>query len=401
MNMKGLYYRRDADGEHVFSDLGCILAIIFSPVLIPVGLIWVLLSSLLGGSNGSSSQNHQATEQRFQRRFFNHNGIEPQNFWLIEPEYREVKIPKATGGERSLHIPSDELKALQTQLSKVFTKELNSQISKVAHAFRPFRSTVTNARPHLGCAVLIKLDIKDFFPTVTKEQVRPWLAKISYSSVIRDRLLELIMCDQGLPQGAPTSPILSNLALKPFDAKLSGLCRFYGCKYTRYADDITISLKEDKPELIRLLIAVVENELANNGFKLNKKRQKLHVLRPHQAQRICGITINSGKQTISRQQRRLLRAAEYNAQHGKHVTLSDNARNGWKAYICMVHDQTDCTWCSDERNKPGAVFCPKCDFVSKKGSIKGLKAHWRQKHQNSEMGNLTCCNYHRQRFQRA
>lgn len=399
--MKGLYYRREVDGEYVFSDLGCILAIVFSPVLIPVGLFWVLLSKLselLGSFSGSRIRDQLDTERLFQSGFFRHNNIAPQTFWLTEPEYKEVKIPKATGGERSLHIPSDELKALQTQLSTIFTKELNSQISKVAHAFRPFRSTVTNARPHLGCAVLIKLDIKDFFPSVTAEHVRPWLAEISYSTVIQDRLLELTMCDQGLPQGAPTSPILSNLALKPFDTKLYSLCHFYGCKYTRYADDITISLREDKPELIRLLIAVVENELASNGFRLNKKRQKLHVLRPHQAQRICGVTINSGKTTVSRKQRRLLRAAEYNARYDKPATLSENARNGWNAYIKMVHEQTECAWCSDERNAPGAVFCPACDFVSKKGSVKGLRAHWRQKHPDAVLEDTKSCSYHKTRF---
>jgi retron-type reverse transcriptase len=395
--MKGLYYRREVDGEYVFSKLGCILAIVFSPLLIPLGLLWALLSGLTERSglfNGSYRQNYPSIEQRHHRRFFRQNNLDPQTFWLTNAEYREVKIPKATGGERSLHIPSDELKALQTQLSTIFTRELDSKISKVAHAFRPFRSTVTNARPHLGCAVLIKLDIKDFFPSVTAEHVRPWLAKISYSNVIQDRLLDLTMCDQGLPQGAPTSPILSNLALKPFDTKLYSLCHFYGCKYTRYADDITISLEEDKSELIRLLIAMVENELAINGFKLNKQRQKLHVLRPHQAQRICGITINSGRPTIARKQRRLLRAAEHRLTAMGESSFSQNALLGWNSYVHMVHSANDCAWCNDERNAPKAVFCPQCEFVSKKQSSAGLRRHWRNQHSDKDLQTLPRCKYH-------
>ena len=140
----------------------------------------------------------------------------------------------------------------------------------------------------------------------------------------------------GLPQGAPTSPLLSNLSLKTFDLQMYAACNRLQVRYTRYSDDITVSLASDNPKMVRSLIKLTQILLKENGFELNLKKRKLRVLRGHQAQRICGITINSGKPTISRKQRRLLRSAEYRLASGAQSSLTQSQLAGWRAYIDMV-----------------------------------------------------------------
>ena len=108
--------------------------------------------------------------------------------------------------------------------------------------------------------------------------------------------------------------------------------------YTRYSDDITISFKEDSSQKVAQVIKFVEGKLAENGFKLNKKKGKINVLRPHQAQRICGVTINSGKPTISRKQRRLIRAAEHNAKQGKPTTFSEDQIEGHQSFQAYIKE---------------------------------------------------------------
>jgi hypothetical protein len=395
--MKPLIFYTGGDGETKFTQFGCLLATVFSPVILPLVIVFGFVSSRFYKSREKNKQNSASNsyEQRCQNRFFKHTGIPAETFWEIIPKYNAVGIPKSTGGTRLLHVPDDATKGLLSAVNTLFQTELNKYISSVAHAFRPHRSTVTNARPHLGCTVLIKLDIKDFFPSVKAAHIRPWIEQATYSSKVQDRLLELVLHEGALPQGAPTSPILSNLALKSFDTKLASICHFYGFKYTRYADDISISMNQDDPKAIKMMIAIVDSELAKLGFKLNKKPQKLHVLRPHQAQRICGITINSGKPTIARKQRRLLRAAEHRLKTMGESSLSQNELMGWKSYVHMVHSANDCAWCNDERNAPKAVFCPQCEFVSEKHSAAGLARHWKIKHSEHAFQELPRCQYHK------
>jgi len=144
------------------------------------------------------------------------------------------------------------------------------------------------------------------------------------------------MCRRGLPQGAPTSPIIANSILSSFDTSLASLCKAKGYAYTRYADDISISMPNDDAIAIKNVIGYVDFNLEKNGFELNKKHTKLKVLRKHQAQRICGITINSEKPTISRKQRRLIRAAKHNIKNGKKTTLTMNQIDGHEAFHRMI-----------------------------------------------------------------
>ena len=279
--------------------------------------------------------------------------------------YRKVNIKKKTGGYRELQIPNDELKQVQKKLAEFISSQFKNDISPFCHSYRNNRGIISNSLPHLGCKVLVKLDVKDYFQNITFEQVKRELdlgiesiqfhpqsnfirhnvsephSKISSylaSEEAQETLKKLVYSEHGLPQGAPTSPVISNLVLSNFDREVYALVTSLNGAYTRYSDDITISFKEDSSQKVSQVIKFVEGKLAENGFKLNKKKGKINVLRPHQAQRICGVTINSGKPTISRKQRRLIRAAEHNAKQGKPTTFSEDQIKGHLSFQTYVKE---------------------------------------------------------------
>ena len=283
----------------------------------------------------------------------------------LSPKYKKVSIPKKTGGTRQLQIPYENLKRTQKAFANFITKTFESNVHPACHSYREHKGILTNSIPHLNCAVLIKLDIKDYFQNITLEQVTKSLdmgldaisfhpdfdfikkyAKENHSALTgyletdeaQAVLKKLVYSENGLPQGAPTSPVISNLVLSDFDKEVYALVTSLNGAYTRYSDDITISFKEDSSQKIAQVIKFVEAKLAENGFKLNKKKGKINVLRPHQAQRICGVTINSGKPTISRKQRRLIRAAEHNAKQGKSTTFTEDQIKGHQSFQAYVKE---------------------------------------------------------------
>ena len=280
--------------------------------------------------------------------------------------YSKVFIPKKTGGQRTLRIPNPELKEVQNKLKTFIESAFQERIHFTCHSYRKNKSIISNAYPHLENEVLIKLDIKDYFQNITQAQIKDalYLGNKSYFThpyykefcqyipeklalakdyldfpENEDALMRLLHTDKGLPQGAPTSPVISNLVLSKFDHEIFMVVKSMDGKYSRYSDDLTISFKTDESDKIKRVIKFTESKLAEYGFQLNKKKGKIHVLRKHQAQRICGITINSGKPTISRQHRRLIRAAKHNLKQGKEIQFSDNQLIGHDAFIQMVMRQ--------------------------------------------------------------
>jgi len=338
---KVLFKIREVDGEPTLTPIGCLFALVAAPFLIALTLTTSVITAIFPwpfdyAEKKRTEKNHKVSEQKNQAYFFRKSGITPEAFWLTEIQYSEVSIPKKTGGTRQLHIPTDELKTLQSDLKRFLASTLHRRVHKCANAYIPGRNTVTNATPHLGCAVLIKLDIVDFFGSIRREALLGCLEGAIHSNMVRQRVADLISLPNGVAQGAPSSPLVSNLCMREFDIEMYGQSSKLGARYTRYSDDITLSLPADDPEKVRILIKMTQRLLRKNGYELNTKKQKLRVLRPHQAQQICGVTINSGKPTISRKQRRLLRAAVHRVAAGKEASLSQEQIEGWHAYIAMV-----------------------------------------------------------------
>lgn len=348
---------READGDTVITPLGCLLVLLTFPVWIVIGLGYGLYKAAISDSHVTSPRSASrsrgegwsqingsqrvllgslATKRR-QNKLIKRLRFGAKRFWGTKIEYSAAQIPKRSGGTRELSIPNSELKKTQKMLARAFERELGDQVHKVANAYVKGRNTVTNAVPHLGCAVLIKLDIKDFFPSVTRDMLRPLLWYFAYREPkALERILDLCTTDKGLPQGAPTSPILSNLVLRQFDIAAYQLANLLGAKYTRYADDLTFSFAVDDPIKARKIVGAVRGMLTEQGFELNEKPSKLNILRGHQAQQVCGITLNSGKPTISKKQRRKVRAARHAIENGGPASMSLASVEGWEGYIAHV-----------------------------------------------------------------
>jgi retron-type reverse transcriptase len=203
-----------------------------------------------------------------------------------------------------------------------------------ACGFEPFRSIVRAAEPHAGQAVVIKIDIRHFFPSTAAERVEAYFRRIGWNSEAASLLTRLTTTEGGLPQGAPTSPRLSNLVNYYLDVQLDNLAAHRYGEYTRYADDITISYPEDYPRHVRGTIQQARRILKSKGYQIHHR--KLRILRRHQRQVVTGLVVNDGV-NLPRKTRRWLRAVEhrYRTRRGE-PTLTMAQLHGWRALVAMV-----------------------------------------------------------------
>ena len=319
--------------DSISYELGTVLALLV--VLVGLVLLTKSLARDYVSKYGGGARKH--AQRKNSRTLLDTIDVREDVFFGVATDYALVKIPKRTGGSRQLQIPNAELKRLQRKLLVYLTAKLGHRVNRSVHSYKKYRSIKTNATVHLGAAVVIKLDIVNFFPKVTLKQCRQVLKLLNLTKPVEDRLVALLTTPGGLPQGAPTSPLLSNLVLRALDKSVWYYCWSRGHRYSRYADDITISLPIDDRQAVHRAISFVNHALKRAGFKLNRRRGKFHILRRHQAQRICGVTINSGKTTISRQKRRELRAAKHHLALGRECTLTANQLQGYDAFLEMIH----------------------------------------------------------------
>lgn len=159
--------------------------------------------------------------------------------------YRSFEIPKRSGGTRVIEAPPKEIRIFQRQIAKALNTLYRP--TSGAHGFVAGRSILTNAGPHVGQGLILNIDFKDFFHTFTLRRViglfmaRP----CSFPHTVAWWLARICCWNGRLPQGAPTSPVISNLICRRLDRDLVRLARAAGCRYTRYADDITFSRTHD------------------------------------------------------------------------------------------------------------------------------------------------------------
>lgn len=201
------------------------------------------------------------------------------------PSGRQVWVPAKY---REIQAPNKELK---TEQKKILKDLYNIKVSDCAFGFVDKKDIYKNAKEHLGAKYILELDLKNFFDTITKEQVYKALInngvdkeKAEYISIVCTRY-------GATPQGAPTSPYLSNIVCKPMDKKLKDLCIEYGCKYTRYADDLTFSTdNNDGYEMFQKMKSKIQSIINKSGFKINGN--KTHTVGKHRQQNVTGIVVN-------------------------------------------------------------------------------------------------------------
>ncbi|NLF32534.1 MAG: RNA-directed DNA polymerase [Planctomycetes bacterium] len=254
----------------------------------------------------------------------------------IQPQYRTFTIPKWSGAPRTILAPQDDLKQLQRTILRRLLGRLASH--RAVTGFERGHSIVTNARVHIGAAVVIRMDLKDFFPTTKAARVGEYFRLIGWNDEAAALLMRLCTHGGSLPQGAPTSPRLSNLVNYRMDARLAALAAKLGAAYTRYADDITFSLGQDCRWLAAAAIRGTKAIVADYGYTLHQKR-KLIIRRRHQSQRVTGLVVNE-RVALPRSTRRRLRAIRHCLDTGRPATLTASQLAGWDALEHMIRTQS-------------------------------------------------------------
>jgi RNA-directed DNA polymerase len=226
-----------------------------------------------------------------------------------------------------------------------------------AHGFLAGRSTLTNAAVHTNAKLVLKMDVKGFFPTVTWRRVKGVFRRAGY----RERVATLLalLCTESprevvqhdgttyyvslgprcLPQGSPTSPALTNALCLRLDRRLTGLAAKLGWRYTRYADDLTFSLPAAHagPPRLGALIGCVTRVVETEGFAVHP--EKTRVARPGGRQTVTGLVVNGdAAPRTPRALRRQLRAALHNRKVGKPQPGRESAAqlHGLAAYVYMT-----------------------------------------------------------------
>lgn len=238
--------------------------------------------------------------------------------------YVTYAIAKRSGGQRIIHAPKRRLKAILRTLHAALVVRL--PVSPHAHGFVAGRSVRTGAAAHVGKRVVLRIDLRAFFPTVTAARVRGYLIALGYGYPVAATLALLTtepprqrvdidgtifhvpVGPRTCVQGAPTSPGLCNAILHKLDRRIAGLARRAGFAYTRYADDLTLS--GDDLDAAHRLRRQVERVVREEGFEVNTA--KTRVMTAAGAQRVTGVTVNRVL-GLSRRERRRIRAMIHQA----------------------------------------------------------------------------------------
>ncbi len=261
--------------------------------------------------------------------------------------YRYRWVDTRRGKKRLLEIPKQRLRHVQ-QL--ILTQLLNHvPPHTAAHGFRRHHSILTNAQQHLQQEVVVSFDLADFFPSIHFNRVMAIFRRIGYPRTVARYLAAIctkatpyevwqqhpqyqsqpsqwqkiaLYRERHLPQGAPSSPALANLAAYHLDLRLHTLAQSQGWHYTRYADDFTFSgdrdLVRSRLSLMTLVASIVESE----GFRINLK--KTHVMHQSQRQEVCGVVVNENS-NVRRCEFDQLKAILHNCI--RHGPVSQNRQN--------------------------------------------------------------------------
>ena len=231
----------------------------------------------------------------------------------INPAYKTFEIKKKSGGSRKIHAPKKRLKLIQKCLNHIL-REIHSP-HNAAKGFVPKVSIVDNARTHTKMNYVLNVDIKDFFPSVDQARVRARLLtkpfdlgntpeRVKIASVIAILCctkMEVERYDSVknewyttekyvLPQGAPTSPTMTNIICERLDILLTGLANRFHCKYSRYADDITFSCMNNVFRKTGEFYKELERIILDQGFHI--KESKTRVQSKYYRQEVTGLVVN-------------------------------------------------------------------------------------------------------------
>ncbi|MER1957018.1 MAG: reverse transcriptase domain-containing protein [Solibacillus sp.] len=263
-----------------------------------------------------------------------------------EERYHAFGIGKKRAGKRIIYAPNDQLKHIQQQFLHVLDQY---PVHRQAHGFSKGKDFITNASLHVGKNFIFTFDVENFFPSIKQRTVKSYFrSTLNLTNHTSNVLTDLVCHPDGfLPQGAPTSPVMTNLILYRFDQHMEALAKKYKCTYSRYADDITFSTNENVFPSAIAKQNVDENwqvndnivkELKDYGLKIHP--QKVHMQMPSSKKFVTGVVVNE-KLNVNRSYIKQVRAAIYNLQTKKH----------YKQEVCKVIGQQERHWHFVERTQ--------------------------------------------------
>ncbi len=272
--------------------------------------------------------------------------------------YKRFQLKKKTGGLRMIAAPMPRLKQAQRWILENILQHV--PVHDAAHGFRQGRSIVTNAQPHVGAAVVVNVDLQDFFPSVNYRRVKGMFLNLGFAEPVS--IVLALLCTEPevdqvrldgkryyvartarrLPQGSPASPAITNIICRGMDARLHANAQKLGFVYTRYADDITFSARSDNADVGRALRRI-RYITAAEGFTVHP--EKTRVLRASRRQEVTGLVVNerlSVRRDLLRKFRAVLFQVEKDGPAGHtwgHSTYLMRSLLGFANFVAMVDAQ--------------------------------------------------------------
>ena len=262
--------------------------------------------------------------------------------------YRYRWVPKRSGGVRLIEDPKPVLKHVQRVLLREILERV--PVHSAAHGFRKGRSALTHAGGHVHRRVVLRLDLEDFFASVRGPRIYGILRRCGYPEPVAHLLTGMVtnsvprsvvaaaphrlrahLTSPHLPQGAPTSPALANLAAFRLDRRLTGLAGAAGLAYSRYADDLALSSAEPRSANdVRRLIDCVTAIAKEEGFRVNQRKTSVH--RAGQRQLLAGVVVNE-RPNVDRRQYEVLKAIVHNAARQGHEAQNRDGHPAFRDHL--------------------------------------------------------------------
>jgi hypothetical protein len=298
-------------------------------------------------------------------------------------KYSNFDIPKKNGGVRQIDAPSDELKALQRRLADLLyecTSEIevsNPSRKAISHGFRRSLSILTNAKPHTNRRYVLNLDLENFFPSIHFGRVRGFFIKNNDFSLHPSvaTVIAQIACHNvapnGLPQGSPCSPIISDLIAHVMDVRLVRLAKAHKCTYSRYADDLTFSTNQKQFPAALATFAPASSQwtlgqplvdrISSANFSVNNSKTRMQCETSRQV--VTGLSVNKKVNIRSDYYRHarsmcnsLFSKGEYFRPDSPHQPIASLLPlEGIMNHVHFVKDTADHRASADKKIEPSAI----------------------------------------------
>ncbi|MDP3120925.1 MAG: retron St85 family RNA-directed DNA polymerase [Sulfuricurvum sp.] len=256
--------------------------------------------------------------------------------------YRRYTIPKRTTGKRVILQPSAELKTYQSYLVSYIFEKFPCHDS--VYSYQKNKNIKQMASLHLNAHFLLRIDFKDFFPSIKSQHIRKFLNEKSFllDNILSDNditLINLLVCRNGnLTIGAPSSPMISNIILYDLDEYLFSICKEMGIVYTRYADDLYFSTSN--PNILKNILSLLKTFLKTFFLDLLVNEDKNIYTSKKRRQQVTGLILtNDGKISVGRDMKRYIKSLIFKYRNDQLEQSQINYLRGYLSYLYSVEPE--------------------------------------------------------------